>query len=170
MISAHAIRVIVATLVSALSAALVLAQDSGAGSFSDWVLQTSGDGSEKVCFAATVAKQTGPGPAKRSDSVVYISAWPKDGIKSEISIKLGYAAKSAAGVKVSVGTEQFKLFIKDDRAYVADATQELKLVEAMKKGSKLMVEATAANGTAVADTYSLSGITQALQAQAAACP
>ena len=112
----------------------------------------------------------GAGPAKRDDSFVYISAWPKDGIKSEISIKLGYAAKSVSGAKVAIGKDVFSLFIKDERAFVADATQELKLVDAMKKGSKLTVEATAANGTAVTDTYSLSGITQALQAQAAACP
>jgi invasion protein IalB len=138
--------------------------------FSDWVLETSGEGANKVCFIATTAKQLGAGPAKRSVSVLYISAWPKDGIKSEISIKLGFTAKAAAGAKVSIGKEAFKLFINDERAFVADATQELKLVEAMKKGAKLMVEATAQGGGQVIDTYSLSGLGQALQAQAAACP
>lgn len=143
---------------------------ANADTFTDWSLHTSGEGGQKVCYAATTVKQPGAGPANRSESVVYISAWPKDGIKSEVSIKLGYPAKSAAGVKVSVGSDTFKLFIKSERAFVADATQELKLVEAMKKGSKLTVEATTDNGTVVTDSYSLSGITQALQAQAAACP
>ncbi len=142
----------------------------GVTAYADWALHTSRGGDQKLCFAATVVKQPGAGPAKRSDSVLYISAWPKDGIKSEISIKLGYATKNAAGVKASVGKDSFKLFIKDERAYVADATQELKLLDVMKKGALLVVEATAENGTVVTDTYSLSGITQALQAQTAACP
>jgi Invasion associated locus B (IalB) protein len=147
------------------------AQDTPvAAPFTDWALHTTGEGGQKLCFAATVLKQPGTGPTKRTDSVLYISAWPKDGIKSEISIKLGYAAKNASGAKATVGKDSFKLFIKDERAYVADATQELKLLDVMKKGAKLVVEATAENGSIVSDTYSLSGITQALQAQAAACP
>lgn len=146
------------------------AATAAANTFGDWVLETSGEGANKVCFIATTAKQLGAGPAKRSASVLYISAWPKDGIKSEISIKLGFVAKAAAGAKVSIGKEAFKLFINDEHAFVADATQELKLAEAMKKGAKLTVEATAQGGGQVIDTYSLSGIGQALQAQAAACP
>ncbi|MEQ1577788.1 MAG: invasion associated locus B family protein [Hyphomicrobium sp.] len=138
--------------------------------FSDWVFQTSGEGDQKVCFAATVAKQLGAGAAKRSESVLYISAWPKEGIRSEFSIKLGYPAKAIVGAKVTVGLNKYNLFIKGERAYVSDATLELKLLEAMKKGSKLTVEATAEGGGQVTDTYSLSGISQALQAQAAACP
>lgn len=138
--------------------------------FSDWVLETSSEGANKFCYIATTAQQLAAGPAKRSASVLYISAWPKDGIKSEISIKLGFVAKAAAGAKVSIGKEVFKLFINNEHAFVSDATQELKLVEAMKKGAKLTVEATAQGGGQVIDTYSLSGIGQALQAQAAACP
>ena len=154
----------------AASADTARAQAIDAGTFSDWTLHTTGEGAGKVCYAATLASDLGDGPAQRGDRILYISAWPKDGIKSEISIKLGSAAKAAAGAKVMVGKDTFSLFIKDDRAFVADATQELKLVDAMKKGSKLTVDSTAAGGTTVTDTYSLSGITQALQALAAACP
>ena len=147
-----------------------LVTPGSSGTLSDWVLQTTGEGDLKACFAATVAKELGAGAAKRTDSVLYISAWPKDGIKSELSIKLGYPVKAITGAKLTIGSNKYNLFIKGDRAYVSDATLELKIIEAMKKGSKLTVEATADGGGQVIDTYSLSGIGQALQAQAAACP
>jgi invasion protein IalB len=164
-----------AALLASVSAGRVLAQDGGAaapvsGPFGDWVLQTTGDGDQKACFAATVAKQLGPGAAKRTESVLYISAWPKDGIKSELSVKLGYAVKAITGARVVIGTNRYNLFIKGERAYVSDATLELKIIEAMKKGSKLSVEASGEDGTQVIDTYSLSGMSQALQAQTEACP
>jgi invasion protein IalB len=162
-------RIFIFPLLACLCLALmspVLAQNS----FGDWVLQTSGEGGDRVCYAATVAKQLGSSAENRTESVLYISAWSKDGIKSEISVKLGYPAKAAAGAKITIGAVQFDLFIAGERAYVADATQELKLVDAMKKGSTLTVESTSATGAKVTDTYSLNGIKQALQAQATACP
>lgn len=137
--------------------------------FNDWSLQTSGEGKEKVCFAATVAKDTAGGAGPRSESVLYISAWPKDGIRSELSIKLGFAAKANAGARVTVGNSTFDLFINGAHAYVSDPTQELKLIEAMKKASALTLEATAKTGAQIKYHYSLSGIRQALQAQADQC-
>jgi invasion protein IalB len=104
-------------------------------------------------------------------SLFYISAWPKDGVKAEVSVKLGFPVKSGSDVKVSIDKDSFKLFPKDERAFVADATQELKLIEAMKKGTRLKVEAKGERGTTTTtDTYSLSGFSQAIQALAAACP
>lgn len=160
-------RILIIASAVAWSPVLVHAE---ATAFNDWNFQTSGEGKDKVCFAATVAKDTGEGAGNRSDSVLYISAWPKDGIKSELSIKLGFDAKAAAGARVSVGSAKFDLFINGEHGYVSDATQELKLIEAMKKASSLTVEATSRSGGHVKDRYSLSGIRQALKAQADECP
>lgn len=140
------------------------------GRFGQWILhQNAGEG-PKICFAASQPQSKEPAGANRSAIVFYISAWPKDGIKSEVSIKLGYPARPDTPVTVTVGSDEFQLFTKDDRAYVADATDELKLIEAMKKGSSLVVKATSARGTETTDTYSLQGITKALQEMASACP
>ena len=40
----------------------------------------------------------------------------------------------------------------------------------MKKGSKLTIQAVSERGTTVNDTYSLTGMTSALQALASGCP
>lgn len=140
------------------------------GTFGAWMVhQNAGDG-PKICFAASQPQSKEPAGANRSKIVLYVSAWPKEGVKSEVSIKLGYRIKPDAPVAVTVGDDAFQLFADEDRAYVADATEELKLVEAMKKGSKLVVQATSSRGTLTTDTYSLNGLGQALDAVATACP
>jgi invasion protein IalB len=137
------------------------------GRYGAWIMHQSADAASKICFAATLPTAKEPAGANRAKTLLYVSAWPKEGVKAELSIKLGYRIKG--DITVTVGNDAFTLFPKDDRAYVADATDELKLIEAMKKGSKLTVQATSERGTATTDTYSLAGLSQALQALAAAC-
>jgi invasion protein IalB len=140
------------------------------GRFGNWIVHQSAGGGSKICFAASLPKVKEPATANRAKIVLYISAWPKEGVKSEISIKMGYPIKAGSTVAVTIGSDAFNLFAKDDRAYVADPTEELKLIEAMKKGSKLTVQGSSEKGTVTTDTYSLGGLGQAMQALAAACP
>ena len=62
------------------------------------------------------------------------------------------------------------LFAKDDKAFVADPTEELKLIEAMKRGSSMKVDATSDSGSSTSDTYSLMGISAALRGLSDTCP
>jgi Invasion associated locus B (IalB) protein len=129
----------------------------------DWALYTDGKSPHKFCFVTSEPKSSEPADTAREAPRIYISAWPVEGIKSEISVRLGFPPKKASDISAGVDPASFKLFAADERAYVPDQTQELKLVEAMKKGSKLTVSATTATGTAITDTYSLAGLGQALQ-------
>lgn len=150
---------------------VAMAQGANAlGNFGNWSLNATADAANKTCFAATSPTQKEPAGANRAPVVLYVSAWPKEGVKSEISVKLGYRIKGGSEVVLTIGSTTYKLFGKDDRAFIADATQELKLLEEMKKGSKLVVQATSERGTATTDTYSLSGLNQALKALAQNCP
>ena len=123
-----------------------------------------------MCFIAAQPQAVEPLGANRGPIFFYISAWPKDGVKTEPSIKVGYPVKPDAEMSVTVGTDTFKLFIKGERGFVSDPTEELKLVEALKKGSNAFVKATSARGTATTDTYSLSGLSTALDKLAADLP
>jgi invasion protein IalB len=139
------------------------------GSYGPWSFYTSEGANYKICFAAAAPEEKKPATANRATPLFYISAWPKDGVRGEVSVKLGYPIKAGSAVNVQVGDESFKLFAKDERAYIADTTQELKLIEAMKKGSKLTVQATSERGTETTDTYSLSGLSKALDDMAGKC-
>lgn len=155
---------------AALSSAAFAQAVVETGRFGDWIVHQSAGAGSKVCFATSQPKVKEPAAANRSKIVLYISAWPKEGVKAEISIKMGYSIKIGGTVAVTIGNDTFNLFGRGDRAYVLDPTDELKLIETMKKGSKLTVQASSEKGTATIDTYSLSGLGQAMQALAAACP
>ncbi len=131
--------------------------------FMDWQLFADDTAKHLFCFVTSEPKTSLPAGASREAPRAYISAWPKDGVKAEVSFRMGFPIKKASDASVTVSPATFKLFAADDRAYMQDPTQELKLVEAMKKGATLTIEVTSERGTAVTDTYSLSGLGQALQ-------
>jgi hypothetical protein len=61
--------------------------------------------------------------------------------------------------------------IKDNEAaWLASMDDEAGFVAALKKGSKLVVHGTSAKGTKTTDTYSLGGVTAAMDAIDKACP
>ena len=138
-------------------------------SFTDWSLYTDGKSPHLFCFLTSEPKASEPADTAREAPRIYISAWPKDGVKSEFSIRLGFPPKKNTEVSAAVANASFKMFASDERAYVQDATQELKLIDAMRKGSKLAVTATTATGANVTDTYSLAGLGQALQELQSTC-
>jgi hypothetical protein len=148
--------------VAVLTSASQAQQVSKLTSIMDWSLYTDGKSPHLFCFITSEPKSSAPPETPRELPRVYVSAWPKDGVKGELSIRLGFPAKKGTDISAAVGTTAFKLFASDERAFVQDATSELKLLEAMRKGSKLTVTATTATGTEVTDTYSLSGLGQAL--------
>ncbi len=128
----------------------------------DWSLYTDAASPHLFCFITSTPKSSEPQDAKRDTPRIYISAWPKDGVKGELSVRLGFTLKKDAEVTAAIGTQTFRLFASGERAYVEDATAELKLLEAMRKGARLAVSATTSSGTAITDSYSLSGLGQAM--------
>lgn len=133
-----------------------------ADTYGDWTLLTDSVTPHLFCFVTSEAKSSTPDNAQREAPRAYISAWPKDGIRSEVSFRVGFKTKKGAQGTASVGAGGFKLFGSNDRAFVSDSTQELKLIEAMRKGSSMTVMIASDHGS-VTDTYSLSGIGIALQ-------
>ncbi len=138
-------------------------------SFQDWSLYTDEKSPHLFCFLTSEPKSSDPADTPREPPRVYITAWPKEGVKAEPSIRLGFPAKKNSDISVAVNNASFKLFSADERAYVQDATQELKLIDAMKKGNKFAVTATTATGTNITDTYSLTGLGQAMQELHSTC-
>jgi hypothetical protein len=137
--------------------------------FNEWTFYAHESSQRKICFAAGSPKTREPAVVKRDPSFFYISAWPREGVGSEVSVKIGYPFRKGSDVTVTIGKTTFKLFTKDDRAFVTDPAEERKLIEAMKKGSFMVVQGISQRGTATKDTYSLSGIAQALQALSVRC-
>jgi invasion protein IalB len=158
-----ALTLLIATGASAQTVDLV----TTAGS---WSLYADKATPKQVCFIAAQPQSIEPQGANRGPIYFYISAWPKDGIKTEPSIKAGYTIAAGKPMTITIGNDSFKLFAKGDRGFVANPTEELKLIEAMKTGENAVVQGTSARGTATTDTYALTGIADALQKLAETCP
>jgi Invasion associated locus B (IalB) protein len=157
----------ITTLVAGAAAAQTvdLVEHQGA-----WSLYADTATPKQTCFVASQPQAVEPIGANRGPIYFYISAWPKDGVKTEPSVKVGYPIDEKKDMTVTIGTDVFKLFAKGDRGFVSDPTEELKLVEAMKKGTTAIVKATSGRGTGTTDTYSLAGLTPALTKLAETCP
>lgn len=150
----------------ALVSSVVHAQTSGTKELTqhkDWTTYEHRGAPGDICFATSQPKQTEPAGISREDAYFYVSAWPKDGVKNEISVKLGYAVKADTQITVVVGRAEFALFAKGDKAFVRDPNDELKLVNAMRRGNNMVVTATNEEGVTTKDTYSLLGVTAAIR-------
>jgi invasion protein IalB len=158
-------RVIAALLLTSLGAATALGAEAMTcvDTYGDWSLLIDSKAPHLFCFVTSEPKASDPQTATRDAPRAYISAWPKDGIKGEVSFRMGFRIKGNAEGTATVSPSGFRLFGFNDRAYVSDSTQELKLVEAMRKGSTMTVAIPSERGKTVTDTYSLDGIGVALQ-------
>ena len=137
--------------------------------YDDWQVFLHETKEEKVCFAASAPKDMEPKSAKRGAVFFYLTTWQKDGVKNEISVKAGYPFKSDSNPTVAVGTEEFQLYPKDDKAFMRDPGEERKLLDAMRKGSTMTVKGTSIRGTSTTDQYSLKGLVPALKQMETAC-
>ncbi len=156
-------------MIVALSATPVLAQEVKLlQKYNDWAAYTS-EGSPKVCFAVSQPRDSSPKNVRRGPIYFYVSHYPGDKIAGEISVKMGYPFAPGAKVTVTIGSDKFELFTKDEGGFVEKTEDEAKLVGALKAGSSMTVQGRSARGTSTSDNYSLSGTTDALERIAKEC-
>jgi len=117
----------------------------------------------KLCFAVSKPTDFEPKQMQRDDIYFYVSTWPKDGVRDEISIKAGYAYAENSTTTVTIGSEVFELFNNGDKSFVESPAQERQLVQAMRRGSRMTVKGRSKEGTETVDVYSLSGVTASLR-------
>jgi hypothetical protein len=122
-----------------------------------------------VCFVVSTPTSKAPKGVNRDPVYFYITRYPSEGIKHEISVKMGYPFSPGARVKVTVGSTSFNLYTKNEGAFVDTRAQEDQLVAAMKAGSAMTITGTSSRGTKTTDKYSLSGVTDALKSLDSGC-
>lgn len=138
--------------------------------FSDWSAYVHDSPTKKVCFVIAKPKEKRPKKVKRGPIYFYVSHWSNDKVRNEISVKIGYPFRKNSNADVTIGKAKFKLFTKDEGAYVESADTEKRLVAAMRKGSLMTVQGRSSRGTLTTDKYSLSGLSSALDRIDAECP
>ena len=141
------------------------------GQFGDWGAYAATPGGRKVCFALAkpTSATTDPPGRKRDASYLVVSTRPAERVKDEVSVIVGYAQKANVDASAAIGTASYVMYTQNDGAWVKNAAEETQMVEAMRKGADLVIRSVSAHGTKTTDTYSLKGISQALDRVAQEC-
>lgn len=139
------------------------------GDFRDWSSYAADDGAGTMCFAMTRPKTTQPTPSGYGDAYLYVTTRPGEDVANEFNVVAGYTFQTGSMATVSVGGQSFNLFTQGDAAWLDDAAQSASLAAAIRAGSTMTVQGTAADGTQIVQTFSLSGATAAQQASGAEC-
>lgn len=140
------------------------AQPTLLGQFGEWGAYAATPGGKKVCFALAkpTNSSTSPPNRPRDPAYLFISSRPAEKVKDEVSVIFGYGLKPNADANIEVAGGSYAMYTQADGAWVKNAAEESKLVETMRKGQDLTVKGTSAKGTLSTDTYSLKGLSQAL--------
>lgn len=143
------------------------------GAFRDWsAYQTETDG-HKVCYVLSQPRSALPKDVKRDPIFFLISDWPSRKAKGEPEVVPGYPYKDGSKVTAEIGSDKFTFFTQNDgddgNAWVESLADEARLVEAMRRGAEMTVTGTSSRGTLTKDTYSLSGVSAALDKINKAC-
>ena len=133
------------------------------GTYGDWGAYSAQGGKAKICYALAQPKSRNPATLKKDAAYIFISNRPAEGVKNEISVIMGVPLKEgAAEAKAEVGSATFDLVSKGQNAWVKNAADETRFIDAMKKSGKMTVKGTLVKGGTATDSYSLSGLGQAL--------
>ncbi len=134
------------------------------GQFGDWGAYTASPGGKKVCFALAkpASSKTTPPNRPRDPAYMFISSRPSEKVREEVSIIFGYGFKPNSDASIEIAGANYAMYTQSDGAWVKNAAEETRLVDAMRKGADLTVKGTSAKGTGSTDVYSLRGLPEAL--------
>jgi invasion protein IalB len=141
------------------------------GQYGVWGAYAASPGGKKICFALAKPSSSKTNPPNRPRDPVYIfvSTRPSEKVKDEFSLMMGYGLKPGSEASAEIGSTQFALYTQGDGAWVKNAAEEDRLVDAMRKGADVTIKGLSARGTETTDVFSLKGITQALDRVAQDC-
>jgi invasion protein IalB len=147
------------------------AQPQLLGQYGDWGAYSATPAGKKICFALArpASSQTTPANRPRDPAYMFVSSRPSEKVRDEVSIIIGYGFKLNTDATIDLGGANYAMYTQNDGAWIKNAAEETRLVDAMRKGSDLQVKGTSARGTQSVDTYSLKGIAQALDRVAQEC-
>jgi hypothetical protein len=141
------------------------------GQFGDWGAYTAANGGRKVCYALAKPASTATEPANRPRDPVYVfvSTRPAENVRNEVSIVQGYPFKAGTEATVDLGSAKYAMYTQADGAWIKNAAEEARMVEAMRKTPEMIITGESGKGTKSTDKYSLKGLSQALDRVAQEC-
>jgi hypothetical protein len=101
--------------------------------------------------------------ATRSQILLMVFYRPSEGAKGQVAFTGGYPFASGSTVNVNISGNEFEMFTEGEWAWPASASDDAKMVTAMKRGANAVVSGRSGRGTLTKDTFSLTGFTAAVE-------
>ena len=129
-------------------------------------------GPAKQCYALAQPKDRLPKELKRDPAYLFISSRPSEKVRNEVSIIMGFDVKVAdkGGPEAAIGAAKFALASQGAHLWVKDTAKSGAMIDALRKGARLIVKANSLRGNLTTDSYSLTGIGDALDRLQKECP
>jgi hypothetical protein len=141
------------------------------GQYGVWGAYTASPGGKKVCFvlAKPTSSETNPPNRPRNPVYMFISTRPAEKVTNEVSLVVGYPFKAGSEATAQIGGNSFALYTQQDGAWIKNAAEEAKMVDAMRGGDAAVIRGTSVKGTQSTDTFTLKGVAQALDRTGQEC-
>ena len=155
----------------AVAAAAGGAEPTLIGQFGTWGAYSATPNGKKVCFALAKpsSSKTNPPNRPRDPAYAFVSTRPAEKVINEVSIMIGYALKPGSESSLEVGGASYAMYTQGDGLWIKNAAEEERMVDAMRKSADVTVKGVSAKGTETVDTFSLKGLSQALDRLAQDC-
>jgi len=141
------------------------------GQFGTWGAYTATPNGKKVCFALAkpATSKTNPPNRPRDPAYAFVSTRPTEKVFNEVSVMIGYTVKPGSESTLQVGGASYAMYTQGDGLWIKNAAEEGRMVEAMRHSADVVVKGVSAKGTETVDTFSLKGLSQALDRIAQDC-
>jgi hypothetical protein len=141
------------------------------GQFGTWGAYTATPNGKKVCFALAKpsSSKTNPPNRPRDPAYAFVSTRPAEKVSNEVSVMIGYMLKPGSESTLEVGGGSYAMYTQGDGLWIKNAAEEERMVDAMRKAADVVVKGVSAKGTETTDTFSLKGLSQALDKLAQDC-
>jgi len=141
------------------------------GQFGTWGAYSATPNGKRVCFALAkpTSSKTNPPNRPRDPAYAFISTRPAEKVVNEVSIMIGYALKPGSESSLEVGGASYAMYTQGDGLWIKNAAEEDQMVQAMRRSADAVVKGVSAKGTETTDTFSMKGLSQALDRIAQDC-
>lgn len=140
------------------------------GEYGDWSAWMYNDKGNLICYMTSMPKKDEGKYTKRGDIYTVITHRPHEKSFDEVSFVAGYTFDPKAPLTIKIGKQTFKnTFTDGGQGWMINTDEDHKIVMAMKRGDRMIVDGKSSRGTLTKDTYSLKGFTTAYQTISAKC-
>ena len=161
-------RLLVLTAILLAATPAAVAQSKAVGRYNDWRVYTEGEGRAMICFATVEASDMAPKSVDHGEVVFYVTAWKSGAAVNQPSLRVGYALRTDIAPVAIIGRDRFTMYATGSEAFVKD-DRDRELVEGLKHGSELRIEAASVKDARTAYHFSLKGSKDAIDKARALC-